>query len=184
MLHRPLEHATPSQRLANAGRIERLARIASRAVPDSPIALHIPKFIEPTPIEVAPAPLDNWAERQKAVPIPKAPWFFVLDEIDQSGLARPAPLLNQIRRVTASHYGISQADILSQRRTAATVLARQVAMYLCKTLTVRSLPEIGRHFGNRDHTTVLHSVRKITGLVLRNKALAGDIETIRAELGA
>lgn len=181
MLHRPLEHATPSQRLANAGRIERLARIASRAVPDSPIAFHIPKFIEPTPIEVAPAPLDNWAERQKSIPIPKAPWFSIVEEID--GVFLPQrPTIERIQKVVCRTYKLSREDFLSERRTAPVVRARQIAMYLCKILTLRSLPEIGRKFGGRDHTTVLHSVRKIAHLISVDPQIAGEIEVLRGEI--
>ena len=59
---------------------------------------------------------------------------------------------------------------------------RQVAMYLAKTLTLRSLPEIGRRFGGRDHTTVLHAVRKIEGLVGNDMALAEEIEILKRQL--
>ena len=69
--------------------------------------------------------------------------------------------IEDIQRVVARQYNVSRADLLSSRRTANVVRPRQVAMYLAKTLTLRSLPEIGRRFGGRDHTTVLHAVRKI-----------------------
>src|SRR5947208_9463121 len=69
--------------------------------------------------------------------------------------------IEDIQRVVARQYNVSRADLLSSRRTANVVRPRQVAMYLAKTLTLRSLPEIGRRFGGRDHTTVLHGVRKI-----------------------
>jgi len=62
------------------------------------------------------------------------------------------------------------------------VRPRQVAMYLAKTLTLRSLPEIGRRFGGRDHTTVLHAVRKIEGLVGNDVALAEEIEVLKRQL--
>ena len=69
--------------------------------------------------------------------------------------------IEDIQKLVASHYSVSRADILSSRRTASVVKPRQVAMFLAKMLTLRSLPEIGRRFGGRDHTTVLHAVRKI-----------------------
>ena len=62
------------------------------------------------------------------------------------------------------------------------VRPRQVAMYLAKTLTLRSLPEIGRRFGGRDHTTVLHAVRKIEGLVARDTALSEEVESLKRQL--
>jgi chromosomal replication initiator protein len=98
-------------------------------------------------------------------------------------LVRPADprriRVEDILRVVSKHYGVSRADILSSRRTANVVLPRQVAMYLAKTLTLRSLPDIGGRFGGRDHTTVLHAVRKIEGLLQSDKALAETIELLK-----
>lgn len=87
--------------------------------------------------------------------------------------------VDDILRVVAKHYNVTRADILSQRRTANVVKPRQVAMYLAKTLTLRSLPEIGRRFGGRDHTTVLHAVRKIEGLVGSDRSLADEVEALK-----
>ncbi|MFG1345997.1 chromosomal replication initiator protein DnaA [Xanthobacter autotrophicus DSM 431] len=87
--------------------------------------------------------------------------------------------VDDILRVVAKHYNVTRADLLSQRRTATVVKPRQIAMYLAKTLTLRSLPEIGRRFGGRDHTTVLHAVRKIDGLVSSDRALAEEIEVLK-----
>ncbi|WP_081433903.1 chromosomal replication initiator protein DnaA [Azorhizobium caulinodans] len=87
--------------------------------------------------------------------------------------------VDDILRVVAKHYNVTRADLLSQRRTANVVKPRQIAMYLAKTLTLRSLPEIGRRFGGRDHTTVLHAVRKIDGLIATDRALADEIETLK-----
>lgn len=67
-----------------------------------------------------------------------------------------------IAQVTAEHFGVSMADMLSHRRNREYVTARQIAMYLAKQLTTRSLPFIGRRLGGRDHTTVLHGIRKIS----------------------
>lgn len=90
--------------------------------------------------------------------------------------------IEDIQRVVARQYNVSRSDLLSSRRTANVVRPRQVAMYLAKTLTLRSLPEIGRRFGGRDHTTVLHAVRKIEGLVGNDTALADEIELLRRQL--
>ena len=101
-------------------------------------------------------------------------------------LIRPADprriRVEDILRIVAKHYGVSRADLLSSRRTANVVRPRQIAMYLAKTLTLRSLPEIGRRFGGRDHTTVLHAVRKIEGLVSGDKVLAEEIEVLKRML--
>jgi len=90
--------------------------------------------------------------------------------------------IEEIQRIVARQYNVSRADLLSSRRTANVVRPRQVAMYLAKTLTLRSLPEIGRRFGGRDHTTVLHAVRKIENLVNSDAALAEEIELLKRQL--
>jgi chromosomal replication initiator protein len=87
--------------------------------------------------------------------------------------------IEDIQRVVARQYNVSRADLLSSRRTANVVRPRQIAMYLAKTLTLRSLPEIGRRFGGRDHTTVLHAVRKIEGLVDNDTMLAEEIDLLK-----
>ncbi len=87
--------------------------------------------------------------------------------------------IEDIQRIVALQYNVSRADLLSSRRTANVVRPRQIAMYLAKTLTLRSLPEIGRRFGGRDHTTVLHAVRKIEGLVGNDTSLAEEIELLK-----
>jgi chromosomal replication initiator protein len=87
--------------------------------------------------------------------------------------------IEDIQRIVARQYNVSRSDLLSSRRTANVVRPRQVAMYLSKTLTLRSLPEIGRRFGGRDHTTVLHAVRKIEALVAKDSTLAEEMELLK-----
>ncbi|MBN9020169.1 MAG: chromosomal replication initiator protein DnaA [Rhizobiales bacterium] len=87
--------------------------------------------------------------------------------------------IEDIQKVVASHYNVSKADLLSSRRTRTIVRPRQIAMYLSKTLTPRSLPEIGRRFGGRDHTTVLHAVRKVEELMQGDRTLAEEIELLK-----
>ncbi len=90
--------------------------------------------------------------------------------------------IEDIQKLVASHFNVSRADILSSRRTANVVRPRQIAMYLAKSLTLRSLPEIGRRFGGRDHTTVLHAVRKIDGLASKDAALTEELELLKRML--
>jgi chromosomal replication initiator protein len=90
--------------------------------------------------------------------------------------------IEDIQRTVARHYNVSRADMLSSRRTANVVRPRQVAMYLAKLLTLRSLPEIGRRFGGRDHTTVLHAVRKIENLSGIDQALADELDLLKRML--
>ena len=87
--------------------------------------------------------------------------------------------IEDIQRVVARHYNVSKTELLSNRRTRTIVKPRQVAMYLSKVMTPRSLPEIGRRFGGRDHTTVLHAVRKIEGLSGNDNTLAQEIELLK-----
>jgi len=90
--------------------------------------------------------------------------------------------IEDIQKLVASHFSVTRADILSSRRTATVVKPRQIAMYLAKTMTLRSLPEIGRRFGGRDHTTVLHAVRKIEGLAQADRALNEELELLKRML--
>ena len=90
--------------------------------------------------------------------------------------------IEDIQKLVANHYNVSRADILSSRRTATVVRPRQIAMYLSKVLTLRSLPEIGRRFGGRDHTTVLHAVRKIDALANTDRGLTDELELLKRML--
>lgn len=72
--------------------------------------------------------------------------------------------IDEIQKAVSSHFDVKQLDLVSQRRAVAIARPRQIAMYLAKRLTTRSLPEIGRKFGNRDHSTVIHAVRRIEEL--------------------
>ncbi len=90
--------------------------------------------------------------------------------------------IDEIQRKVAEHYNIRLPDMHSARRARQVARPRQVAMYLAKQLTSRSLPEIGRKFGGRDHTTVMHAVRKIEELMLEDTQIAQDVEICRRAL--
>jgi chromosomal replication initiator protein len=87
--------------------------------------------------------------------------------------------IEDIQKVVAGHFNVSKHDLLSARRTRAIVRPRQIAMYLAKTMTPRSFPEIGKRFGGRDHTTVLHAVRKVEELAAADEGLAQEIELLK-----
>lgn len=87
--------------------------------------------------------------------------------------------IEDILRIISRHYGVSKHDLLSQRRHRSVVWPRQIGMYLAKHLTARSLPEIGRRFGGRDHTTVLHAIRKIEGEITKNPHLGDELEELK-----
>jgi chromosomal replication initiator protein len=86
--------------------------------------------------------------------------------------------MEEIQRRVAEHYKIRLSDMSSARRARVVARPRQVAMYLAKQLTSRSLPEIGRAFGGRDHTTVMHAVRKIEELCRDDQSFAEDVELL------
>ena len=90
--------------------------------------------------------------------------------------------IDDIQKQVASHFNVRVADMHSARRARSVARPRQVAMYLAKQLTSRSLPEIGRKFGGRDHTTVMHAVRKIDELRETDPAFAEDVELLRRML--
>ncbi len=90
--------------------------------------------------------------------------------------------VEEIQRRVAEHYNIRLSDMIGPKRVRAVARPRQVAMYLAKQLTSRSLPDIGRRFGGRDHTTVMHGVRRIEELMAADSQLAEDVELLRRSL--
>lgn len=88
-------------------------------------------------------------------------------------------MIEDVLRAVTGHFNVSRADLLSPRRHKSVVYPRQVGMFLAKTLTTRSLPEIGRKFGGRDHTTVLHAVRKIERLVGEDNGVRESVDALR-----
>ena len=103
----------------------------------------------------------------------------VQDALSQSrygGTVRPS--VDKIQKACAKEFGITVDEILSKRRSRAIARPRQAAMYLCKQMTTRSLPDIGRRFGGRDHTTVIHAVKRIEALRAEDKTLDSQIEAV------
>ena len=90
--------------------------------------------------------------------------------------------VDEIQKTVAEHFTLKQADLLSERRTRSVARPRQIAMYLCKQHTTRSYPDIGRRFGGRHHTTVLHGVRKIEELMAQDDQIARDVEALTRKL--
>ena len=86
--------------------------------------------------------------------------------------------IDEIQRKVADYYGLKVADLLSERRAREVARPRQIAMYLAKKMTPRSLPEIGRRFGKRDHTTVMHAVKKVEQLRAEDREIDSDVATL------
>jgi chromosomal replication initiator protein len=156
---------------------------------------HFPAFEVPAPVLlfIAKSVTHNGRDLEGAVnrllahnKLTGQPVTLEMAEREMRDLIRPAEpkrvRIEDIQRIVARQYNVSRADLLSSRRTANVVRPRQVAMYLAKILTLRSLPEIGRRFGGRDHTTVLHAVRKIEALTGNDTAFAEEIEALKRQL--
>ncbi|MAI97630.1 MAG: chromosomal replication initiator protein DnaA [Rhodobacteraceae bacterium] len=92
--------------------------------------------------------------------------------------------IDEIIRKVSDHYNLRMSDMISARRSRIIARPRQVAMFLAKTLTSKSLPEIGRRFGGRDHTTVIHAVKKIEDLKHKDLQIAEEVEILRRMLEA
>lgn len=92
--------------------------------------------------------------------------------------------IEEIQRKVAEHYNIRLSDMIGPKRLRNIARPRQIAMYLAKQLTPRSLPEIGRRFGGRDHTTIMHGVRKIEELMSTDSQLADDLQMLKRLLQA
>lgn len=156
--------------LTRAERRERVkafhAHIAHRAA----LLLPLAKTIKP---EAMPAETDppTWVARQKEI------WFSIVDEVEPPQQRNVR--IEEIQRVVAGHFGLSRADLISERRMLPLVRPRQIAMYFARHYTRRTLPEIGRRFGGKDHTTVLHGVRKITRELETDEQLAADVAALR-----
>jgi hypothetical protein len=166
--------ATPSQRLAAAARRERERRIAAQARPD-----HVPlRTLRPEPAPPLPSPQPVEA----ATTPPLKTWFWIVAEIDPSVTRKMA--IDDIKSAVARHCRVTITDMVSARRTAEVVRPRQIAMFLARHLTPNSLPVIGRSFGGRDHTTVLHAIRKIEAVRTHDKTLADDLDAISRALSA
>ncbi len=90
--------------------------------------------------------------------------------------------IDEIQIAVSAHFEVKKIDLISERRAVAIARPRQIAMYLAKRLTTRSLPEIGRKFGNRDHSTVIHAVRRIEDLRGKDSEIDGAVRTLMRQL--
>lgn len=109
-------------------------------------------------------------------------WLIVTDDTRKNSY--PQNILHQIKRIVAAEFDVSLVDIDSSRRTTDVSLARHVAWYLCKILTLKSLPEIARAYNGRHHTSVLFALRKIPVLMRANAELCQRVVWLEAEINA
>ena len=134
------------------------------------------------------SPLDEGTPAEDPQRNPEPDWWPTMwfgDLVTARGPRKEGPpTISEIQSAVAKSFNLTKLDLISQRRTQNVALPRQIAMYLVKTMTTRSYPEIGRRFGGRDHTTAIHSVQKITARCVSDPSFAMTIEALKAELRA
>ena len=187
-----LPNAAPAlaKRLAAEHRARqlRMGFVPPRPVPPRPVPAPAPQVATPKPPKVEITPADRISAAREDI---LAAHAAILAQTESS-LHAPATVervakriyVHDIQRIVCAFYGLDLATMRTARRTRGLARPRQIAMFLAKELTPRSYPEIGRYFGGRDHTTVLHSVRLIGELSAPGAELADDVAALRAELTA
>lgn len=167
----PARHKAFHQRIAEmAEALQREKEFLASMLPPMPV--EVPSVTEDVLVKVLQATLDP-----PPPPPVKRLWFKLISD-------GPRQLsMTEIKKVTCGYFGQSVRHIESDMRYGPLIIPRQVGMYLCKELTPNSLPAIGRAFGNRDHTTVLHAIRKIYRLFLADDPVViPALASIRADL--
>ena len=106
----------------------------------------------------------------------------VLRDLFPQGDAAPDVTIQRIQETVSERFGLSVSELCSPRRSQAVAYPRQVAMYLSRELTDSSLPRIGREFGGRDHTTVMHANTKITRLISEDRSVYNLVQELTARI--
>lgn len=129
--------------------------------------------------------VDQWKPhvREAAPIVAQLPKVVILPQEPEPIVVYARPSVHRIVGAVCEKYRISRTDLISERRTANVMRPRQIAMYLAKQLTLRSLKQIGQHMGHRDHTTVLHGVNKITALRAIDADLDAELTALERLLG-
>jgi len=110
-----------------------------------------------------------------------SPIIDYMADVAPTGLRR-SPAISSIQREVCSHFSLPALEMVSQRRSRVVTRPRQIAMFLCRELTPHSLPMIGRHFGGRDHTTVMHAISVIERLIGSDAEIADHVGELRKRL--
>ncbi len=174
---------TPTQYALHHARKRRLARLTAAAaqVPqDSPLVRVAPR--DPLRASGQVRPHGRHGSPVAAVPKPASTQQSLPSWAQANRDALPAPSARTIQHAVCDYYGVTLQDLLSPRRHTEIVRPRQVAVWLCRTMTALSMPKIGQLFGDRDHTTILAAIRKVTELLLRDEDLRLDIEALTGQL--
>lgn len=181
-MYAPQGYENPVRARLAAERADRQRRMQTPP-PPTPV-VHAPEPVVAAPAQFRPSPPRDIMRLTPGVVENAYLSFHAVGPFLEIVLPRRHPAIKDIQRAVATHCGVSVHDMLSSRRTKDVVRPRQIAMYLAKTLTPQSMPEIGRRSGNRDHTTVLHAVRKVEALLGQpgNEWIADVIKAVTDEL--
>ncbi len=138
-------------------------------------------------IDLRPKPIVIECAAPEAVPVPiiRSPDEMAFGPIVYHAPRDSRPKCREVAQIVADHFGIGRTAMISSRRDRKYCTPRQIAMYLCHILTLRSYPEIGRGLGNRDHSTIINGVRKIQGRISgREEKLIGDVDALYSKITA
>jgi len=170
---------TPTQYALHHARKRRLARLAAAARPQpQEVARVIAPMVDASEPKLAP----GQPRRTAAALSPNRAAAARLAQLAAAAALPPAPSARVIQLAVCTYYDVTLQDLLSPRRHAGIVRPRQVGVYLCRTLTALSMPKIGALFGDRDHTTILAAIRKVTEQLPRDDELRLDVEVLTDQL--
>jgi hypothetical protein len=171
-IHNPASACTPSVVRLTSEHRDRLGRFTRAAEALKPKAI-----ISAGSADVPEFPLPDIG-RQNGRPYHL--WFKIIDEVD---VQQPGyPTVRYIQNVVCRYYDIRRADLISSRRTRNVVRPRQMAMHLCREMTLYSYPHISRSFGGRDHTVAMHAHTKISELALFETGIAFDLAHLTSQV--
>lgn len=177
-----MDESRPSslQLKLSTARKEGRARIASKAVKDTPIRLK--KATATKPSNLAAVALQSISTPlSMAIRSAQRDWIWIRKPSDVV-MTYPPDILHTIMMVCCREFGITLLEMRCRRRTQNLVLPRHMAMYLCRELTTKSLPEICRQFDGRDHTVALHACNKLTRLVMTDSFVCQTAAQLKEEL--
>lgn len=162
----------PLVALAHKAHHDRLRRIHLAAVKP---------FVRPKPVMKPKEPDPNYPPFNIQTLHYHQMWFFDLVTERLPG-SEAMPQVSTIMHATCLHFGVSRTDMLSARRDQSIAIPRMVGMYLARTLSLKSFPEIGRRFGRRDHTTIMHGVRRVEEMLKADEQIIASVAAIKASL--
>lgn len=158
----------------HSAHVERMRRLARKPEP----VVKAEELAAVAPEPEAPAEVACLKAAKAAAPRP-VPKPNVNDEVPT---VPTMPKISEVQLAASRYYGVTVVDMISRRRDDPVVLPRHIAMYLCRKMTGHSLPIIGRHFGGRDHTTVMHAIKKIEWLLPFDRELSDSVLAIEVQL--